>query len=1257
VVKRLSTSLNQQDTETVKQQMMQSLDALAAIYRENHDQTRVLRIHQLQEKLRKQELTIAFCGHFSAGKSTLINTLLGAQVLPASPVPTSANVVSIRHGKNRAVIHFKDGRRIELADVSQLNELKAYMVDGRQVETVELFYPADLLPEHVSILDTPGIDSTDEAHFLSTESALHLADVIFYVMDYNHVLSEVNFDFTRQMQEQGKHIALVVNQIDKHMEMELAFDEYRQSVKATFAQWGIHPDACFYTTLKVPDHTENQLALFQHQLRRLFHFDEKLVLESVMLAAKALNRQHLAFIHEQHAVERQALHEALAHLDGGDVQQRLEALDNRIQALIEAPQQLEQQMEREVVSLIENANLTPYPTREKAAHYLESRKPGFKAGLLFARNKTEQERERRLEALHHDLQEQAATQLAVHLKALLIGIPETYQLHDVEYASSVQELAVSWDKQRMADAVQESAVGSREYAMNYIKDLAAAIKANYRREALKRIESAAALLRQRNREQLERLNREREQFQQVISVLDKLHALDQEEAALAQQLAQHPAAPAIMPHVQLFQENAGWENEHTGDAITGFGKGLVDLAAARSGLPEQAESPLPAEESQFKERLLAFAAKARGAARLIESLQGMKTYVERLSQKARGLETQSFTVALFGAFSAGKSSFANALMGEMVLPVSPNPTTAAINQILPPTSQYPHGTVRIKLKSQEQMLADVAQALKSFDLTVEDLASAVSVVKAGHLDKDNGAEEARGSRRLNAAFLKAMASGYESLSSHLGEELSADLDLFKAFVAQEEKACYVEWIALYYDCPLTRQGIALVDTPGADSINARHTGVAFEYIKNADAVIFVTYYNHAFSRADEQFLTQLGRVKDTFEMDKMFFIVNAADLAGSEEELDGVVGHVRDNLGKLGISNPRIYAVSSQTALMAKLAQKGMLPVSAETVYRQRLGLKADDILPNAGQILAQTGFAGFERAFFNFTVGELVQMAIDGVKSEIERVVKAVGERIRIAREGEATKKQMLSDLREKMEHAENSVKQLRADVERKTLEDEIGELIYYVKQRYFYGFGGYFNESFNPAVIGGEGGALKQSFLRAMEELIQFSGFELAQEMRATSLRSEKQLHRHLRHVHERLARTVEQMFETNVLAQSEPEPVPTPDFAAQLAINREEVLPLIKVKSAKVFFEKGGREQLREALEQTMEKPVAAYLEEAKQRIIHLYTRQFDSGLERIKADALAQLAQYAEGVKSTLDEGTDIDRLHLIIRSLEAENQPL
>lgn len=44
----------------------------------------------------KKEVTIGFTGHFSAGKSSMINALLGETILPSSPIPTSANIVEIR---------------------------------------------------------------------------------------------------------------------------------------------------------------------------------------------------------------------------------------------------------------------------------------------------------------------------------------------------------------------------------------------------------------------------------------------------------------------------------------------------------------------------------------------------------------------------------------------------------------------------------------------------------------------------------------------------------------------------------------------------------------------------------------------------------------------------------------------------------------------------------------------------------------------------------------------------------------------------------------------------------------------------------------------------------------------------------------------------------------------------------------------------------------------------------------------------------
>ena len=63
--------------------------------------------------------------------------------------------------------------------------------------------------------------------------------------------------------------------------------------------------------------------------------------------------------------------------------------------------------------------------------------------------------------------------------------------------------------------------------------------------------------------------------------------------------------------------------------------------------------------------------KVKKAETILEPLPALKHVQQEVIERRR-VETKQFTVALFGAFSAGKSSFANALLGEKVLPVSPN---------------------------------------------------------------------------------------------------------------------------------------------------------------------------------------------------------------------------------------------------------------------------------------------------------------------------------------------------------------------------------------------------------------------------------------------------------------------------------------------------------------------------------------------------------------------------------------------------------
>ncbi|MED1742652.1 dynamin family protein [Brevibacillus borstelensis] len=642
--------------------------------------------------------------------------------------------------------------------------------------------------------------------------------------------------------------------------------------------------------------------------------------------------------------------------------------------------------------------------------------------------------------------------------------------------------------------------------------------------------------------------------------------------------------------------------------------------------------------NQLKDKLIAAAQRLQQASREIQSIPGMQAQAETMLERAERLQANRFTVALFGAFSAGKSSFANALMGELVLPVSPNPTTAAINKIMPPTETHPHGTVRVVLKSREAVEQDVIRSLAIFGLAASDLEEALA--ELNKIDVSSIPPTAK----PHYTFLKAVTKGLGEMSAHLGGELLVDMKAFKGFVAKEEKACFAEYIELFYSCPLTDQGIVLVDTPGADSINARHTGVAFEYMKNADAVLFVTYYNHAFSQADREFLLQMGRVKDTFDMDKMFFLVNAADLAASEEELAGVVAHVEKNLLSCGIRHPRIYPVSSQTALLARMHEAGKLAGSAEKVYRQRTGTPEEEPLAPAEEALRLSGMAVFEQDFLRFTLEELTQIAVNAAMGEIRRAHTTLEEFIRMAEADESERDARRQAATKAREAALAAVEGLSIASAERDLLKEREELVYYVKQRLFFRFNELFNTAFNPAVLKEDGRNMKQALQGCLGDLLRSISYDLAQELRATTLRLEKFLGKQGVALVQQWQRDVQQYASGLTLAPYQPRKVETLSFADELPVSLASLQPSLSLfRSAKDFFEQDGKAKLREDLEKRLQEPVSAYLNTGSAQV----GEQFASLLTQMVAEERSRVAEQVEayftGIFAALDMNLDIDEL--------------
>lgn len=1206
--------------------MADARDAIASIgstMAKAGDRLHAGKLHQLADKAADHVLNIAFCGHFSAGKSSLINLLCAHRLLPSSPIPTSANVVTIRNGTAGATVKQAGGQDGEATYAEiPLDLLDDYCKNGEEIESVSIRYPIPFLADKAALLDTPGIDSTDNAHMMATESALHMADVVFYVMDYNHVQSEINFAFTKRLKEWGKPLYLIVNMIDKHREGELPFAEYRDSVHRAFESWHIEPDGILFTSVKKPDDPNNEWGKLLSLIGRLTEIADPLRDNSLIQSVQHLIGEHGRWLAERNEADKERLQARIEEQGEADLPARYETLLRTIEERKQSGERLLAEWRKESVHLLENANITPATTRDLAHHYLQSRKPGFKVGLFSRAAATAKEVESRLSAFSSDFAEKVEANIVWHLRGQLIKAGESYGVEpaqiDEALASAMRTINDEW----LAGQVQAGAIVSNEYTLNYSKQIAAETKSVFRRAAFDLIDRIVRSVYAAADREVAELSLEKERLSERLTAYRELQGIEETErksieALLAMFPYRGPDLNGMLPDPARLMEH----KEGSVSAIAHRPDNESERwSLALSPDTGREQSSTGSGSDNFRATMARTAKQLTEACKLLAPVPSMQSIIRSMTEKAERLSQSHFTIALFGAFSAGKSSFANALMGEAILPVSPNPTTAAINKIMPPTEAWPHGSVKVKMKSAEAVRDDVLFSLNVLGVQAADMQAALAQIEGLSPDRVGP------SGKPHYTFLKAVRKGWDEAKDAAGQELRVDLERFRDFVAEESKSCFVEFIELYYLCPLTEQGMILVDTPGADSINARHTGVAFNYIKNADAILFVTYYNHAFSQADREFLLQLGRVKDSFELDKMFFLVNAADLAASREELDGVVGHVGDNLLRYGIRNPRIYPVSSLMALEGKRRQDGA--------------------------VAGNSGILKFERDFVRFAVDELAGIAVRSAGQELERSASLLNRWISGARDGEEQRKRNLETVREARKQAELLLRDTESAGEEREADKEIQELLYYVKQRLTYRFGELFLYAFNPAALREDTGAIRSSMRAAWYDLLRLISYDLSQELYATTLRVENALNRLAAKRHEEKEERIRQLLDGFEAGDYEASSFQTPAVSETLDVPVDEKWLAGFYKNGKQFFEGPGKSQLKDAIEKQLTQPIAEYVERHGVLFAAEYIAQYRERVRSVQEHLDRRLNEHAEGMLAALEMKVDIGQLTETREKLQA-----
>lgn len=173
--------------------------------------------HSLSDSLGNQPLNCAIIGEFSAGKSSLINALVGRDdFLPVNLTETTALISKLEYAPfPRVELEMRDGSRRE-SSIEDYRKLVDQNSDSSLRQKVALVRAlVDYPPlRKISIFDTPGLNSKIEEHERTTMQYISKVDVVFWVFKANQPVAGSELKYLETIKNHGRPVYAVINKID-----------------------------------------------------------------------------------------------------------------------------------------------------------------------------------------------------------------------------------------------------------------------------------------------------------------------------------------------------------------------------------------------------------------------------------------------------------------------------------------------------------------------------------------------------------------------------------------------------------------------------------------------------------------------------------------------------------------------------------------------------------------------------------------------------------------------------------------------------------------------------------------------------------------------------------------------------------------------------------------------------------------------------------------------------------------------------------
>ena len=821
-------------------------------------------INQVIKKVYLNQFTASFVGHFSAGKSTLINLLLEQNILPSSPVPTTSNTAIVSVADEPGIIaNLPHQQYTKLKTYDEVKQMNRQNVD---VESVEINFPSDKFNNGFTLQDTPGVDSNVATHQSSTEQFMYTSNILFYTVDYNHVQSALNFKFMKRINEVGIPVVFVINQIDKHNEEEITFDTFKARVEKSINDWDIHLTDTYYVSKF--DHPENQIDELSNYLVEMDNNRES-VEDYVHRTVEFITDAQLAYIQN----EIQDILDTLDIEEEGFEQAYVKFQQNQEVSeeaqLLNDDDKLLNYLKQKRKDILENAYIMTHDMRESLRSYLESKSDDFKVGGLFnKKKKKEEEQEQRLNKATDELQDKVDQQIRQPLREDMSFLTRFINSSEVNEHILNQDYRIQ--PKLISDLYQPQTSISNTYVLTFSDEVVKALNKFIENESNPIFKEAV------NHAHASELttddNEDKQEYEKFIEFKNLRESLTTKN----------------YQHYYIHLDDSL-------DKLIGRTEANFELKEENSTAFHQKHEKREQVEAETANQV-----DIQNALEVVEDVPLFDRTKKDIKDTMHRLNHQITKIGVFGTFSAGKSSLINALLGGQYLVSSPNPTTAA-------TTELSYGDEsQITLKSADQLLEEINNVLEYYDTSFDSLEafihSDLKKLKA-QLEKNQ------------LAFINAVEQHYDMYLDMLneGEVHTVSQDDVKKWSAEDEYATFVKTVHL--NLPLEwLKGKIVVDSLGLHSNNQRHTNETEQILTSSDLILYVSYFNHSFTDNDKAFIEHMKDMNQLNENQAFKMVINAVDLAENEDDLNAVHDYVADALGQVNLHS-EIFNVSSRKGL------------------------------------------------------------------------------------------------------------------------------------------------------------------------------------------------------------------------------------------------------------------------------------------------------------------------------------------------------